>query len=52
MQKSVEFNIDLNAKDRHGKTGFDYVFRNGSSKMKKMIIQKSAELNIDLPPLI
>ena len=53
IQKSAEFNIDLNAKDKYGtdrmfdRTAFHLACENGHSKIvAEMLIQKSAELNI------
>ena len=47
MQKSAEFNIDLNAKDENGKTGFQRACEN-FTKLAEILIQKSTELDIDL----
>ena len=48
LQKSKEFNIDLNAKTTNGMTALHYAVRNGDTKLVEMIIQKSTECNIDL----
>ena len=50
MQKSLEFNIQLNAKDRSGRTAFHRVCCKGRSKIAEMLILKSAEFDIDLNP--
>ena len=48
IQKSAKFNIDLNAKDIQGKTGFHWVCIKNETEIAEMLIQKSAELKIDL----
>ena len=48
LQKSKEFNIDLNAKTTNGMTALHYAVKNGDTKLVEMIIQKSTECNIDL----
>ena len=51
-QKSAEFNIELNAKDKYGTTAFHLACENGHSKVSEMLIQKSAEVNITLGLLL
>ena len=50
VQKSAEFNLDLNSKDDDGTTAFHWACINGHSMgnftIAKMIVQKSAELVI------
>ena len=48
IQKSSDFNIDLNARDKNDETAFNVACENKSSKMIKMLVQKSAEFHIDL----
>ena len=48
VQKSVEFKINLNAKNENGDTGFHFACYNDDSKIVEMLVQKSAEFNIDL----
>ena len=48
MNKSAEFNIYLNAKDRYGQTAFYKACKEGQSKIAEMIIKKSGELNGDV----
>ena len=48
MKKSIEFKIDLNARDNFGDTAFHKACKNGHSKIAEMFIQKSAEFNIEL----
>ena len=48
LQKSDEFNIDLNTKDIVGKTAFHLACNNGHSKIAEMLMQKSVKFNIDL----
>ena len=49
LQKSItEINIDLNAKDWQLNTAFILACENGQSEIAEMLVQKSAELNIDL----
>ena len=46
LQKSVELNIELNAKDQYGMIGFHWACMYGNSKIAMMLMQKSGELNI------
>ena len=62
IKKSAECNIDLNAKDTVGNTGFHYVCLNSENasdqkckyaylkceQVKKLILDYSAQFNIDL----
>ena len=48
IQKSAEFNIDLNAKDKFGTTIFHQACMDGWSKIAEILIQNSAEFNINL----
>ena len=48
MQKSAQFNIDLNATDHHKKTAFQLVCREGHSDIANMLIEKSIENRIEL----
>ena len=48
MKKSIEFKIDLNARDNFGNTAFHKACKNDHSKIAEMFIQKSAEFNIEL----
>ena len=47
-QKSVEFNIDLNATDDYGYTAFKTVCCMGHANIAQMLIQKSVEFKIDM----
>ena len=44
VQKSIEFNINLNATTIRGKTGYDYAIENGHTKIVDMLRQKSMYL--------
>ena len=44
IKKSVEYNIDLNAKNHNGFSGYAL----SSGQVKKMILDNSAQFNIDL----
>ena len=48
IRKSVELNIDLNAKDRHGKNGYHYACESGHVKIVELLIKNSVECNINL----
>ena len=48
VQKSAQFNIDLNAKDRFGWTPFHDACIFGHVKTVEILMQKSAEFNIEL----
>ena len=48
MQKSMKFNIDLNARDNSGYTAFHCACLEGHPKIAEMLILKSTEVNIDL----
>ena len=48
VQKSAEFNIDLNAKDYLGWTPFHFACFYNCTKTAEMLLQKSTEFNIDL----
>ena len=48
IEKSIEFNIDLNAKDKEGKTVFLDTCKHSYSIIAEMLIRKSNEFNIDL----
>ena len=47
-KKSVEFNINLNCKDKFGMTGFHYACREGNLKIVEILMQNSPEYNINL----
>ena len=48
VQKSAEFNINLNEKDVFGHSGFHNACNGGHLKVAKMLMLSSAEYNIDL----
>ena len=48
MQKSDEFNIDLNVKDIHGYTAFHLACVNGEEKVVEMMINKAKYFELDL----
>ena len=48
LKKSVELNIDLNAKDTADRTALHWACINGHFKIVEIILKKSTELNIDL----
>ena len=48
LQKSTEFNINLNAKDNFNQTPFHLACKNNQLEVVKFFIQRSAEWNIDL----
>ena len=48
MQKSTEFNIDINSKDHCKRTGLHRACENGYSKIVEYLILKSDEFNIDI----
>ena len=48
LQKSADFDIDLNAKDNDGWTPLHTSCRHCLIKTAKMLVEKSAKFNIDL----
>ena len=48
IQKSLDNNIDLDAKDSYGMTPFHWACRRGQSEVTKMLIQHSTKYGIDL----
>ena len=48
LQKSAEHNIDLNAKDKNGKTAFHFASKFGYLYIMKMLAKNSEKLRIDL----
>ena len=48
LQKSTEFNINLNAEDNFKQTPFHLACKNNQLEVVKFLIQNSAEWNIDL----
>ena len=48
IKKSVECNIDLNAKDSAGRTGFHHACICGHVKIVDLVIKKSVECDINL----
>ena len=48
VQKSFEFNIDLNAKEEDGWIAFHAACGNGNLTIVNMLVQKSVEFHIDL----
>ena len=48
IEKSIEFNIDLNIQDESGRTGFHYACMKNHLKLAEMLIQKSVKFKIDL----
>ena len=48
LQKSTEFSIDLNIKDEAGCTAFHHVCSNGLVEIAEVLLQNSAQYNIDL----
>ena len=48
VQKSAEFNIDLDAKTDNGMTAFHFSCQAGHFKIAELIMKKSAEFKIDL----
>ena len=48
IEKSYEFNINLNAKNVLEETAFHLVCRLGHSTIAELILNKSAEFRIDL----
>ena len=50
IQKSVEFKIDLNAKDFGGFTAFENACLSGHTKIVEMLLEKSDEFNIVFKP--
>merc|ERR1712012_933439 len=48
IQRSAEFNIDLNSKGKNGITGFHYACELENSKVVEILVQKSTEFKIDL----
>ena len=48
IQKSAEFNIDLNAKDEDGMTAFHLACTRGRKNIVEMIIDNAESFKIDL----
>lgn len=48
IQKSIEFNIDLNAKDMNGQTAFQLACLYGHLDTVEILIKNSRQFNIDL----
>ena len=48
MEKSVELNIDLNAKHKYGRTAFQFALEKKHLDIVEMFMQKSAEFNINV----
>ena len=48
IQLDIELNIELNAKDKYGKTAFNWACFKGYLEVTEILIQKSAEFNIEL----
>ena len=48
IKNSVKFNIDLNAKDKDGKTVYISLKNRGYDRVRKLIRDNSAQFNIDL----
>ena len=48
IQKSTDFDIDLNTKSLKDKTAFHFACEKGQSKIAEMLIQKSSDFNTDL----
>ena len=48
IQKSIEFNIDLNAKTNRGETAFHFVCYGGHETIVKMMIENAKFFKIDL----
>ena len=49
MMNAANLNIDLNVKDKYGKTGFHWAYQMGqSTKIVKIIKDNAADLSIDL----
>lgn len=48
VKKSLNLKVNLNAKDKNGKTGLHLACINGHSKIIEMLIENSVEQNIDL----
>ena len=48
MENSVEFNIELNAKDNFGETAFHYACEFGRKSIVELMIINSDSLNLDL----
>ena len=51
IQKSTDFNINLNAKGDHGQTVFHFACKNGKSKIAEILMKKSVEFSINLNAL-
>ena len=48
MKKSIEFNIELNAKDEYGRTAFHLASSYGNTKIVKILIEHSKIFGLDL----
>ena len=48
IQKSVKFNINLNAKGVYSWTAFQFACKEGHSKIAEILVQKSNEFRIDI----
>ena len=48
IQKSTEFNIDLNARDEDGKTAFHFACRYGRKDVVEMMVYNTDFFKIDL----
>ena len=48
MDNSTTLSIDLNAKDKRGRTAFHFACGHGQVNVAKMLIENSATLRIDL----
>ena len=49
MKNAANLNIDLNVKDKYGKTGFHWAYQMGhSTDIVKIIKENAADLSIDL----
>ena len=46
--KYAELNLNLNAKDNNGKTGFHKACETNDSEIVEMLVRKSIKFNIDL----